>query len=94
MQGDTSVATVDQDHQPKPPAKEPAPLLWSRRTLAKAIDVSLPTLSRMESSGRIGPKALRLNRACVRYAAAEVEAWIRAGCPSRRQWEAMRKSQR
>lgn len=41
------------------------------------------------SAGRLGPVEIRLGRS-VRFSAAEVADWIRAGCPSRDAWLGMR----
>ncbi len=45
--------------------------------LFAAIDVKKATGHRLIGAGKIGPRAIRLTPACVRYDAAEVDAWLR-----------------
>jgi predicted DNA-binding transcriptional regulator AlpA len=54
-------------------------LLLSAETLANCLQISLRTLWRMRSAGRL-PPPIRLGGA-VRWRAADIEAWVAAGCP-------------
>lgn len=40
------------------------------------LDVSKPTGHRLIAAGKVGPRAIRLTSACVRYCAEEVDAWF------------------
>jgi excisionase family DNA binding protein len=65
---------------------ETGPLLLSARTLAERLGVSVRTLWRLRTSGKL-PQPVRLGGA-IRWRAGEIEAWIEAGCPETRTWEA------
>jgi predicted DNA-binding transcriptional regulator AlpA len=54
-------------------------LLLSARMLAKRLAVSVRTLWRLRSSGKL-PEPVRLGGA-VRWRAADIDAWVAAGCP-------------
>jgi predicted DNA-binding transcriptional regulator AlpA len=54
---------------------------------AALAGVSRATWHRLRAAGKV-PPAVRLGRA-VRWRRAEVVAWIGAGCPDRRTWEAL-----
>jgi excisionase family DNA binding protein len=54
-------------------------LLLSAQTLAKRLAVSVRTLWRLRSSGKL-PQPVRLGGA-VRWRAADIDAWVAAGCP-------------
>jgi predicted DNA-binding transcriptional regulator AlpA len=75
-----------------PPTAAPAPLLVG-------ADVAGPMCGRSEASwwrdhaaGRI-PAPVRLGGRTL-WRAAELAAWVEAGCPCRRMWEALRATQR
>ena len=61
-------------------------ILVSARTLAKRLGISVRTLWRLRTSGKL-PHPIRLGGA-IRWRAAEIDAWIDAGCPDARAWEA------
>jgi predicted DNA-binding transcriptional regulator AlpA len=44
--------------------------------LFAALDVSRPTGHRLIAAGKIGPRAIRLTSACVRYDSDEVSSWL------------------
>ena len=67
-------------------------LAMSAVDLADRLEVSLRHLRRLDSAGKL-PKPIRLGRS-VRFAVAEVNAWLAAGAPDRQRWEAMKGSQR
>ena len=54
-------------------------LLVSADKLAEMLDISVRTLWRLRSAGKL-PPALKVG-GCVRWRLAEVRAWIAAGCP-------------
>lgn len=54
-------------------------LLLSAQTLAQRLAVSVRTLWRLRSSGKL-PEPIRLGGA-VRWRTADVDAWVAAGCP-------------
>jgi excisionase family DNA binding protein len=56
-------------------------LLLSQTELARLLDLSIRTISRMNASGKI-PKPVRVGRS-VRWRRKEIEEWIAAGCPKR-----------
>lgn len=53
--------------------------LLSAQTLAKRLRVSVRTLWRLRSAGKL-PRPLRIGHS-IRWRADEIDAWIRAGCP-------------
>lgn len=69
-----------------------ARLLYDAGSLAIALGVSRAMVSKLRASGRL-PDPVRLGRR-VLWARAEVEAWIKAGCPGRDRWDAMRRADR
>lgn len=58
--------------------------------LATMLDVSERTVYRLDDAGRI-PAAISLG-ACKRWRIEEIEAWMRAGAPKRKEWLASQKS--
>jgi excisionase family DNA binding protein len=61
------------------------PLLLSAQILAKRLGVSVRTLWRLRTSGKL-PQPVRLGGA-IRWRATEIDAWIAAGCPDREAWK-------
>ena len=61
------------------------PILCSAAEAAALLGVSRATYLRMDQTGRLGPRSVRLGR-LVRWHRAEIEAWAAAGCPPRVQW--------
>ena len=62
-----------------------APLVYDSSDLCQVLRISLATLHRLRSAGRL-PRALRLGGQ-LRWDAAEVAAWVRSGMPDLRTWE-------
>ena len=62
--------------------------LLSTEAVAQILSLSKRTVHRLNSSGLIF-KPLRISGS-VRYLESELLAWIRAGMPDRRSWEAMK----
>lgn len=60
--------------------------LLSAREVAGRLGISLAQFFRMNSSGAFGPRPIKFGQKCSRWRAAELEAWVRAGCPLREQW--------
>jgi len=59
--------------------------------LAEMLSVSSRSIWRLSDSGKL-PKPVRLGRS-VRWNRREIEEWVEAGCPSRRQWNLMKGSE-
>ena len=62
------------------------PTLLTVRDAARLVQVDPATIWRWVSSGRFGPKLLRIGRA-RRIRAAEFNAWVATGCPPCARWE-------
>lgn len=62
--------------------------LWDARTLGQKLSLSKRQIFRLHSCGRI-PAALHIGGA-VRWRADECAAWLTAGAPDRRTWEAIK----
>lgn len=56
--------------------------------LAELLDLSVRTIRRLDSSGKL-PRPVRIGGA-VRWRMDEIDAWLAAGCPDRKQWESIR----
>jgi predicted DNA-binding transcriptional regulator AlpA len=68
---------------------EPDLLLVDRVGLARILKVSPRQVSRLHDAGRI-PAPISLGTASNRWLMSEIEAWLRAGGPRRREWENLR----
>ena len=68
-----------------PPSTGEGVLLLSAADLADVLGVSLRTVRRLDSYGKL-PRPVRLGRA-VRWRRDEVARWVEAGCPDRSEWE-------
>jgi predicted DNA-binding transcriptional regulator AlpA len=62
-------------------------LLLKKKGLAELLDMSPRTIDRKDASGQI-PRPIKL-AGSKRWRRTEILAWIEAGCPPRKQWEAM-----
>jgi len=67
-------------------------LLLTGKDLADALAIGVRTLWRHDSLGRL-PRAVTIGKS-KRWRRREIEAWINAGCPVRREWEARREGAR
>lgn len=66
------------------------PLLLSVQDLACVLAISVRSVWRRDSAGQI-PRPVRIGRS-VRWPHEEITDWVRAGCPSRIEWESFRGS--
>ncbi|MEW6744791.1 MAG: helix-turn-helix domain-containing protein [Planctomycetota bacterium] len=64
------------------PTLKTTPLLISARELAELLGVSLRTIWRLESAGKL-PESVYLGSS-KRWSRQAIEEWIRDGCPARR----------
>jgi predicted DNA-binding transcriptional regulator AlpA len=64
------------------------PLFVDRAGLGRMLRLSRRELYRLEDAGRI--PAPILFGTCKRWSIEEIEAWVRAGCPPRREWKNLR----
>ena len=64
---------------------ESSPLL-SANDLARRLNVSRRSIWRWRSAGKL-PAPVVVGR-LIRWRRDEIERWIAAGCPNRREWEA------
>ena len=62
----------------------PSPLCVDARGLATPLDVSARTVLRLDEEGKL-PKAVKVG-ASKPWLAQEIESWLKAGAPPRRQW--------
>ena len=63
-------------------------LAVSAAGVAQMLGVSLRHVRRMDAAGKL-PRPIHLG-ASVRWPMAEVEAWLAAGAPDRRTWQAVK----
>ncbi len=66
------------------------PLAVSTKQLGQLLGLSERTIYRRDSSGQL-PRAVRIGRA-KRYLVDEIREWLKAGTPSREDWERMKQS--
>jgi predicted DNA-binding transcriptional regulator AlpA len=69
---------------PRPPDATASTMLLTAADLARELRLNIKTIRRMDMGGRL-PEPVRLSRT-VRWRAAEVRAWVAAGCPPRDEW--------
>lgn len=62
--------------------------LLTRRAASRYLSMSPAKLDRLNAAG-LCPRPLKIG-GCVMYRRAELTAWIAAGCPDRRTWDALR----
>ncbi len=66
------------------------PELLTVEQTCQLINVARPTLYKLSATGALGPMSVKLCRK-VLYSKSEIQAWIHAGCPHRKQWQIMKK---
>lgn len=64
---------------------EPPPLMLTAAEFARELRVSLKTLRRLDAAAKI-PRGTKIGHA-KRWDRQAVERWLRAGAPSRKEWE-------
>lgn len=69
--------------------ESPEKLLLSAGEAAQTLGISRSLFYGLHSSGQIGPMPVKLGGR-VLYRRAELEKWVRAGCPARERWEQVR----
>lgn len=57
-----------------------APLLVDARALARMLSVSMATIWRMRSAGKL-PPPVALSRGLVRWRLTDIQQWLADGCP-------------
>jgi len=62
------------------------PLLISADESARMLGIGRTLFYSMHSSGRLGPLPIKLGRR-VLWNRNELEAWVRAKCPARKNWK-------
>lgn len=67
------------------------PLAIGTKELARMLSVSVATLERWDSGGRLGPPGVKIGGRRL-WPLAEVRAWVEAGLPDRETWLALRRS--
>jgi predicted DNA-binding transcriptional regulator AlpA len=66
--------------------EQPRELLFRARVAARICGKALRTWRTWDAAGRI-PRPIRIGRSTL-WRAEELRAWVAAGCPCRREWEA------
>jgi predicted DNA-binding transcriptional regulator AlpA len=66
-------------------------VLLDAKGLALMMSCSLRHVRRMDAAGDL-PAPLKVGGRLVRWRAAEIRAWIEAGCPDRQAWEARKRA--
>ena len=65
-------------------------LLIDVKEVARRLDLSERTVWRLSSAGML-PRPVVIGGKSKRWRAEEIAAWVAAGCPDRKAWEAMSK---
>lgn len=65
------------------------PALLTVLQVCSLLNISRAEFYRLNQSGKFAPLQIGLCRK-VLYLRFEVENWLRAGCPNRKQWQVMR----
>lgn len=66
------------------------PALFTIPQVCQLLNISRAEFYRINATGKFGPLKVGLCSK-VLYNREEVEVWIRAGCPHRRQWQTQKK---
>lgn len=67
------------------------PALLDITQVCQLLNMSRAEFYRLDQSGKFAPLSTGLCRKRL-YVREEIENWIRAGCPHRKQWQSMRGS--
>ena len=65
--------------------------LWDAKTFGQRLSLSKRQIFRLNSCGKI-PAPIRIGGA-VRWDSQEISAWLAAGAPDRRTWEALKQQE-
>lgn len=68
-------------------AKPADPELIDAEQFGELLGVHISTINRRKATGKL-PAHIELSSGCHRWRLPEVHAWIEAGCPNIREWEA------
>lgn len=82
----TSTPTPEPDAAPRPSGGGPA-LLIGIRPLSALLSRSIASLERDQAAGRL-PPPVRIGGSRL-WRRAEIEAWVKAGCPDAAAWAAL-----
>jgi predicted DNA-binding transcriptional regulator AlpA len=66
-----------------------SPLLTAAEVGILLGGINERTVRRAQHAGKL-PRPVQVTARCIRWRRDELVAWIAAGCPDRRRWEAMR----
>ena len=66
------------------------PALLTIPDVCKYLNIKRATFYKLNASGRFAPLQIGLCRK-VLYNRAEIENWIQAGCPHRKQWQSIKR---
>ena len=69
------------------------PELLSIEQTCQLINIKRATFYKLKATGKFAPLPVNLCRK-VLYQRGEIQNWIRAGCPHRKQWQEQRKENR
>jgi prophage regulatory protein len=69
-----------------------APRLYDRKLLAALLKVSIRTVDRLDSGGKL-PPPVRIGGA-KRWRKTDIDQWLRLGCPSREEMAAPREGRK
>lgn len=69
----------------EPDKPKPSPKLTGVNNACLMLGITRSTYFNMRAAGRIGPQEIRFG-AKILLRVAELDDWIEAGCPPRRQW--------
>ena len=77
-------------HAARKRRRSPLPLVVDARRLARLLCIGLRTVRTLDSAGKL-PKPVKIGGR-VAWSVEEIKLWIRAECPNRSTWEAIKKA--
>ena len=80
---------TDHEHNRVAGGGQPQPLAVDARTLGLMLSLSVRTIRKLDSSGKL-PRPLKIGGHAVRWVVDEIRDWLAAGSPDRRAWELVR----
>jgi len=69
------------------------PLLLDAGEVARLLGISRSNFYSLLSSGQIGPEPIHLGKRTL-WKRAELEAWVRADCPTRDKWLVLKETEK